>query len=388
MKKHRAKPKNTSAGLTARLWHAVQELGNRLGAGHAGDGMSDLGDGAALPRTGIGLSTLLGLLDWDHISAEVLRESRAQIVIAGAAGCGKTTLLNTLRGMDVHGRYQTHDERPFAAAGPEDLGLFALATVPESTEAMGLHDWLPIETANLNADLIVWLLDGEVGLRPWEYEWLCRVRATGRPLILALNKCDALNDPTDVARLSGQLAYPLHAVSARTGEGLIDSLLPAIVEVCPTLTTALGREVPAWRRTAVQHATQRAAMLSGLAGVEPVPLLDLPFQMLIQLRLVLRVAAAYGEPIGDRYSRELLATLVSGAGLRYAGQQLTKLVPVVGWVASGALAAAGTFAIGKLATTYFEHGRKWPKPQLHLPIPERLRKHKNKKNNKNNLEGL
>jgi uncharacterized protein (DUF697 family) len=180
--------------------------------------------------------------------------------------------------------------------------------------------------------------------------------------LLVLNKCDAVRVRLD--DLSQQLAGPLLPISARTGEGIADKLLPAMVDACPTLTTALGREVPAWRSTAVQRASQRAAMLSGLAGVEPVPLLDLPFQMLIQLRLVLRVAAVYGEPVGDRYSRELLATLIGGAGLRYAGQQLAKAVPVVGWAASGALAAAGTYAIGKLARTYFEHGRRLPTPNL------------------------
>ena len=363
------------------LWWDIKMWGRKLGASKLGFGNARNINLDEMPgemgKAGLGLSTLLGLLDWDQINAEVLRESRAQIVVAGAAGCGKSALLNYLRGAQTASNSLSADLAESANDESdgldepirderivEDLGLFVVATAPESG-GQALQDWFPAD----NSDLIVWVLDGAVGLRTWEYEWLCRVRATGRPLILALNKVDVLADAAQVARLTQQLGYPLVPVSAKTGQGVVDALLPAMVAACPTLTTALGREVPAWRSMAVQNAAQRAALLSGLAGVEPVPLLDLPFQMLIQLRLVLRVAAAYGEPIGDRYSRELLATLVGGAGLRYVGQQLAKLVPLVGWVASGALAAAGTFAIGKLAAAYFENGRRLPRPHLNGKAP-------------------
>jgi len=57
--------------------------------------------------------------------------------------------------------------------------------------------------------------------------------------------------------------------------------------------------------------------------------------------------------------------------LRYLGQQLAKVIPLAGWAASGALAAGGTWAIGKAATGYFENGRHihWLRP--HLPSIKR-----------------
>jgi uncharacterized protein (DUF697 family) len=43
--------------------------------------------------------------------------------------------------------------------------------------------------------------------------------------------------------------------------------------------------------------------------------------------------------------------------LRYGGQQLVKIIPLAGWLASAALAAGGTWVIGRIAVEYFENGR-------------------------------
>ena len=324
----------------------------------------------AAPEHGLGFSALFNALDWDHVKDEVDRESRARIIIVGAPGCGKSTLVNWLKGVEPpssEGFADTGDADTDNVNVVEDLGLFALVTIHDAhlarESAHAAMDWLALQ----HADLIVFVLDGETGLREWEAEQLSRVRAMARPLIVTLNKCDRLSEPGEAERLSRQLAHPLVPIAARSGLNVTEKLLPCIADACPHLTTALGREVPAWRSAAVERATNRAAALSGLAGVEPVPLLDIPFQALIQMRLVLRIAAAYGMPVGDRYSRELIVTLVGSAGLRVVAQQLTKVVPVLGWAASGALAAAGTWAIGRVAQAYFENGRKLTLPYRHRP---------------------
>lgn len=331
----------------------------------------------AAPEQGLGFSTLFSALDWDHVKDEVDRESRARIVIVGAQGCGKSTLVQHLKGLDSTRNSVRHSDEGIDAevgvdsaggdAGVvEDFGLFVLLTLHDvrvnREAAHAAMDWLAMQ----HADLIVFVLDGDTGLRSWEAEQLARVRSMAKPLIVTMNKCDQLSDPQVVDQLSRQLAHPLVPIAARTGLNVTGKLLPCIVDACPHLTTALGREVPAWRTVAVDRATQRAAALSGLAGVEPVPLLDIPFQALIQMRLVLRIAAAYGVPVGDRYSRELIVTLIGSAGMRVLAQQLTKVVPVLGWAASGALAAAGTWTIGRVARAYFENGR-------HLAWPQRRR---------------
>jgi small GTP-binding protein len=305
----------------------------------------------------LGLGAILSTLDWENVRGEVDRESRARIVLIGASGAGKSTLLNTLKGTLV--------SMPTGAVGPgddlrlEDYGLFAVVDVPEHSPNGQLLDGDTTALMLNGADLIVWVLDGLAGLRAWEHEWICRVRAMSRPLLLVLNKVDQIGND-QATTLSHLLAAPVIAISARDSDSVTTRLLPQIVDASPNLATALGREVPAWRRIAAQRVIRRSTALSGLVGIEPAPFLDIPFQVLIQLRLVLRLAAIYGEVVGDRYSRELIATAVSGVALRYVGQQVAKVVPIVGWFASGALAAGGTYTIGQIATEYFEHGREVP----------------------------
>jgi len=332
------------------------------------------GEGAT---AGMGLSALLNALNWEQLNQEVQREAQARVMLAGAPDSGTQALLAALKGLgetDLQG-------------SEADYGLFALHEVSGPVASSGASDsgaadggaevsevWPPAEgfaTSNAQtlpldmADLVVWLLDASMGLRPWEHAWLGRLRASGRPLLVVLNQCDGLAEAQQAERvhtLSQQLAQPVLPVSVGDATSLRERLLPAMARACPKLEMALGREVPAWRKQAIRRAMQRAAALSGITGIEPVPLLDLPFQLLIQMRLVLRIAVIYGEPIGDRYSRELIVALVTGAGLRYLGQQAIKFIPLVGWVASALLAASGTWLIGSLAAAYFENGRKLPKP--------------------------
>jgi uncharacterized protein (DUF697 family) len=296
------------------------------------------------------------------------RENQARIALCGAAGVGKRTLLHRLMGNSIEA---PHDDDE----GIVNLGLFSSINMPAPTQ---IHNQPDPMTTLMDADVVVWLLDATMGLRPFEHEWICRVRSSGRPLILALNKTDVASGDASAAACSAALAMPVIPISASSGDGILTTLLPRIADTSPQLNTALGREVPVWRPFAAQRVTERAAMLSGLIGVEPVPLLDLPFQVLLQLRLVMRLAAIYGEPQSDRYSRELIATMVGGAALRYAGQQVAKVVPLVGWAVSGALAAGGTWAIGKAAEAYFANGKRLP-TLPHLPPLPSLRHKENPK---------
>ncbi len=316
-----------------------------------------------------GLGSILNALDWDHVREEVDRESRSRVVFIGASGAGKSTLLNTLKGSAVS--LDSADPETLAELRVEDFGLFAIVDVPAHSPNGQLHEGETAWFVLTSADLIVWVLDGAAGLRAWEHEWICRLRALGRPLLIVLNKIDQVADKAVVAELNRTLACTLFPIEARDFQSINEGLLPHLVEASPNLATPLGREVLGWRRTAAQRVIKRSVVVSGLVGTEPAPLLDLPLQVLIQLRLILRLGAIYGEPVNDRYSGELLVTMASSVALRYVSQQLVKLIPFVGWVVSGALAAGGTWAIGELALKYFENGRQIPHPQVKVPRPRR-----------------
>ena len=72
-----------------------------------------------------------------------------------------------------------------------------------------------------------------------------------------------------------------------------------------------------------------------------------------QLRLVLRIAAAHGEHLDGQRLPELFTTLSAGYGFRLVARELLNFVPVAGWAVKGAVAYAGTRALGEAAVQWF-----------------------------------
>ena len=83
-----------------------------------------------------------------------------------------------------------------------------------------------------------------------------------------------------------------------------------------------------------------------------------------QIRMVLRVAAIYGEPLSARHFRELVPTVIGGLLFRYLAEETAKIVPFGGDLVAGAIAAAGTWSLGMVAIEYFESGKRLSGDQL------------------------
>src|SRR5262249_36247902 len=115
-------------------------------------------------------------------------------------------------------------------------------------------------------------------------------------------------------------------------------------EASPEAALAVGRELPAYRRMAAQRIIRNSTIVALAAGLEPIPFIDIPILLGTQIRLVLRLAALYGEPLDNEdtkgRARELIATLATGAGLRYLAEQAAKWVPFGGDFLAGAIAGA------------------------------------------------
>jgi uncharacterized protein (DUF697 family) len=86
-----------------------------------------------------------------------------------------------------------------------------------------------------------------------------------------------------------------------------------------------------------------------------IPGADLPVLALHQVRMLLRIEQAYGLDADPRErAPELLATVLGGLGLRAVARQLLSVVPVAGWAVKGAVAYAGTRALGEAAIKRLE----------------------------------
>jgi uncharacterized protein (DUF697 family)/predicted GTPase len=110
--------------------------------------------------------------------------------------------------------------------------------------------------------------------------------------------------------------------------------------------------------------------LAATAGAIPIPWLDLLILPGIQTRMIYHLAQLYGQPLTGARFVELASTLGLGLLVRQATREVAKVIPVVGSVASGALAGASTFALGKAFCYYFQAVH-----QGHVPKAEDLRRY-------------
>lgn len=318
-----------------------------------------------LPRN---LSDILGMFDsfdWERIAEEVNAESRARIAIVGPVNSGKSTLFNLLKGKVVS---------PVAAVPGttrqmvlEKVGPFALLDTPGfgevGGEAMAAVAWDAVALS----DLAILLLDASAGVRQSDLELYRRIREGNVPVIVALNKIDMIK--RDLKAVLRDLEFKLNGVtvipiSAKTGEGVADKIMPAIIESYPGLAVTIGRTLPSYRQQAAKKLIRTATMWSALWALIPIPGLDIPALLVAQVRLVLRLAALYGHSMSGRYAGELITTIAGGLVSRYLGQELAKLVPGFGSLIAAGVAASSTWNMGTIAAAYFEGGRKLSPTQM------------------------
>ncbi len=87
-----------------------------------------------------------------------------------------------------------------------------------------------------------------------------------------------------------------------------------------------------------------------------IPGADLPLMTLNQAKMLLQIAAAYGQPMNAERIKELACVIGGGFACRSAARQLVGVVPALGWAIKAAVGYTGTQAMGHTALEYFEHG--------------------------------
>lgn len=159
--------------------------------------------------------------------------------------------------------------------------------------------------------------------------------------------------------LSGKrVDYPDDFSLASTDAATLEhGLLPWIARsLDKDYLVAIARAYPALRRAACDEMIRNNARENAFIGALPIPGADMPVMTANQGRMVLSIAAAYGEDLTLERARELLGVLAAGLGLRALTRQVIKLIPFGGWAASAAMGYAGTVALGRATVLYFERG--------------------------------
>jgi uncharacterized protein (DUF697 family) len=224
------------------------------------------------------------------------------------------------------------DQRPLAVAGARELLPIIARQLREGGDPAAV-----VEGRVENAAVLVW-----VGAPDED-----ALRAANRAGVPIVAVTDADEVPyvlaTDLVRVPPGRGFPVdeiaHAVARKLGED----------------GTALAARLPTLRRAVCDELIRSFAKKNAIiAAAVFIPGVDLPVLTLNQARLVLRIALAHGQEIDKDRALELLGVVGAGFGLRTVARELLDLVPVAGWAVKGAVAYAGTKAIGEAAVRYFE----------------------------------
>jgi uncharacterized protein (DUF697 family) len=105
-------------------------------------------------------------------------------------------------------------------------------------------------------------------------------------------------------------------------------------------------------------------MYGGVAGVIPVPFIDFAAISAVQMKMCHSIGKVYGFDLSDHMLKSAIGSVVSGnlatATGKGIGMRIAKAIPIVGGIASllvlPAMAAASTYALGKVFIVHFESG--------------------------------
>lgn len=154
-----------------------------------------------------------------------------------------------------------------------------------------------------------------------------------------------------------RLPYVLETdiVPVRAGQGFpVDEIAVVLARRLDDRGPSLAAALPVLREAVVDDLIRSAARRNALlAAGFVVPGVEMRVLTLSQVRLVMRIALAYGREIDRSRATEVLGVVGAGFGFRAVARESLGLLPVAGWALRGAIAFGGTTAVGEAARRFF-----------------------------------
>lgn len=164
----------------------------------------------------------------------------------------------------------------------------------------------------------------------------------------------------------------VYSVSAMELAQLRKYVLPDIVRLYRDRETALAAAIPAFRSVVAAKLTADCAMTclkiaAASAVADHIPVLGLLTGGIasagdtiaitaLQMRMLLRIAAAYGKKPELARIVELVPVVGGGYGWRALAREASGFIPIAGIPIKAAIAYAGTLVVGQVAAHYYETG--------------------------------
>ncbi len=158
--------------------------------------------------------------------------------------------------------------------------------------------------------------------------------------------------------LSRRLEHPiLDTLTAEDAEAIVHALGNWFVDRLEGKRLALAANFEFMRRAVAEEAVKKTSFQNGVIGlVAVIPGADMPIMTANQAKMVLQIAAAYGEPLGAERIKELTAVVGGGFVFRAIARQALAFIPGFGWAVKAGIGYTGTIAMGYAAINYFEEG--------------------------------
>ena len=309
-------------------------------------------------------SQLGGQLQALDLQLDRLQQRRLRVAVFGRVGVGKSSLLNALLGQAAFATDVAHGCTRHQEARAWDQPIAGLAQV-ELVDTPGIDEIAAAARARLAArvalssDLVLLVLDGD--LTSVEHDALSPLLASGKPLLLVLNRCDCWSEQQQTALIASiQRRLPVAArhlelipvaAAPRQPELLADGRVRSVTqpprvtplrralvdlleqhgELLLALNALAGAErfhlaLQRWRLGASRQAAQSligrfAAIKATGVAANPLVLLDLAGGLACDTALVLQLCQLYDLPMGGAGARQLLQRL-SGHNALLGGAQL------------------------------------------------------------------
>lgn len=165
------------------------------------------------------------------------------VVIAGRPNVGKSTLFNRLTGTRrsiVTDEPGITRDRIYGTANWENRTFEVVDTggiVPDDKAMIPREILRQARVAIDSAALLVMVADGRVGLTPLDEELARLLRRSGKPLMVAVNKVDSLQQEQLTASFH-ELGVPVFGISSEHGTGIDDLLDYIVAHIFPAKSAA------------------------------------------------------------------------------------------------------------------------------------------------------
>ena len=288
-----------------------------------------------------------------------------RIVLLGDRAASRTALVNALFGevvaRDGEDSVQSTSWQEFARSG---RGALRVLDARRPSALAGLSRALGTETP----DLYLFLHDGSAGEHGLAedldhaaavIEFADRNHTT-RPAIVGVPlKADATT-AFDALQARSDLAARTSSVVALAQAGLLSESTAHELPPEAQLEMARLSGNKDLQKQIAQILVKSVTAMSAAVAAQPIPLADFPILTALQSAMVGSIMHVSGREVNAKRAAEFLAAVGANIGtgivLREGARAAVKLVPIWGSAISGAVAGAGTYAIGRAAVAFFIEG--------------------------------